>query len=184
MYHRHRVKGCLRRWRGRGARMTGRQSHLNKLALRVAEGALSFGQRLSLNLGLGVGFLQKEKPPYRTGLLGGWLMGFEPTTLGTTNRCSNQLSYSHHVPSFGPRVVGRERKIFKMSQCQHLSIATSSPPLTHGGTAEDFAWRAGIPREVHPSLGTSSRGTWRPWRRHVRWKFGRPCRCKDRRAAW
>jgi len=25
----------------------------------------------------------------------GWLMGLEPTTLGTTIRCSNQLSYSH-----------------------------------------------------------------------------------------
>ncbi len=25
----------------------------------------------------------------------GWLMGLEPTTLGTTNRCSNQLSYNH-----------------------------------------------------------------------------------------
>ena len=24
-------------------------------------------------------------------------MGFEPTTLGTTNRCSNQLSYNHHL---------------------------------------------------------------------------------------
>jgi hypothetical protein len=24
-------------------------------------------------------------------------MGFEPTTLGTTNRCSNQLSYNHRV---------------------------------------------------------------------------------------
>ena len=27
----------------------------------------------------------------------GWLMGLEPTTLGTTNRCSNQLSYSHRM---------------------------------------------------------------------------------------
>lgn len=27
----------------------------------------------------------------------GWKMGLEPTTLGTTNRCSNQLSYNHHV---------------------------------------------------------------------------------------
>jgi hypothetical protein len=27
----------------------------------------------------------------------GWLIGLEPTTLGTTNRCSNQLSYSHRV---------------------------------------------------------------------------------------
>ena len=25
----------------------------------------------------------------------GWLMGFEPTTNGTTNHYSNQLSYSH-----------------------------------------------------------------------------------------
>ena len=28
----------------------------------------------------------------------GWLMGFEPTTPGTTNQCSNQLSYSHRLP--------------------------------------------------------------------------------------
>ena len=27
----------------------------------------------------------------------GWLMGLEPTTLGTTNQYSNQLSYSHRV---------------------------------------------------------------------------------------
>ena len=32
------------------------------------------------------------------GGLYGWLMGFEPMTLWTTTRCSNQLSYSHHVP--------------------------------------------------------------------------------------
>ncbi|MDF2456198.1 MAG: hypothetical protein K0R51_2191 [Cytophagaceae bacterium] len=27
----------------------------------------------------------------------GWMMGLEPTTLGTTNRCSNRLSYNHRV---------------------------------------------------------------------------------------
>ena len=27
----------------------------------------------------------------------GWVMGLEPTTLGTTIRCSNQLSYTHHI---------------------------------------------------------------------------------------
>ena len=25
----------------------------------------------------------------------GWKTGFEPATLGTTNQCSNQLSYNH-----------------------------------------------------------------------------------------
>ena len=27
----------------------------------------------------------------------GWMMGLEPTTPGTTNQCSNQLSYNHRV---------------------------------------------------------------------------------------
>src|SRR5687768_9747957 len=28
---------------------------------------------------------------------GGWLTGIEPATPGATDRCSNRLSYSHHV---------------------------------------------------------------------------------------
>ena len=32
--------------------------------------------------------------------LSGWEMGFEPTTLGTTIRYSNQLSYTHHQYRF------------------------------------------------------------------------------------
>ena len=39
---------------------------------------------------------QIKKPCSMQGFLG-WLIGLEPTTLGTTNRCSNQLSYSHRV---------------------------------------------------------------------------------------
>ena len=30
----------------------------------------------------------------------GWKTGFEPATPGITIRCSNQLSYSHHVRGF------------------------------------------------------------------------------------
>ncbi len=33
-------------------------------------------------------------------LLFGWKTGFEPATLGTTNQCSNQLSYNHRVTAF------------------------------------------------------------------------------------
>ena len=33
----------------------------------------------------------------------GWLTGFEPATLGTTSRCSNQLSYSHHLEKYACR---------------------------------------------------------------------------------
>lgn len=34
---------------------------------------------------------------FATWLCYGWQMGLEPATLGTTIRCSNQLSYSHHI---------------------------------------------------------------------------------------
>ncbi len=37
----------------------------------------------------------KKKARHSPGF--GWLTGFEPATLGTTNRCSNQLSYSHQI---------------------------------------------------------------------------------------
>ena len=36
-----------------------------------------------------------EKP--RSPAAVGWEMGLEPTTPGTTIRCSNQLSYTHHI---------------------------------------------------------------------------------------
>ena len=112
--------GCLRRRRGCGARMTGRQPHSNKPALSaIRRGRFLFGPFLPLKPMAWRRLFPKRKP--RTlvrGLLGGWLMGFEPTTLGTTNRCSNQLSYSHHVPSFGPRVVQKGAQ--RYSRCLNV----------------------------------------------------------------
>jgi hypothetical protein len=35
----------------------------------------------------------------------GWVKGFEPSTLGTTIRCSNQLSYTHHIGNAGAAVI-------------------------------------------------------------------------------
>ena len=34
-------------------------------------------------------------------LLVGWVKGLEPSTPGTTIRCSNQLSYTHHIEPQG-----------------------------------------------------------------------------------
>jgi hypothetical protein len=46
--------------------------------------------------------LESKKPHTEVrGFEVGWLMGLEPTTLGTTNRCSNQLSYSHRFTPKG-----------------------------------------------------------------------------------
>ncbi len=55
----------------------------------------------------------------------GWLKGFEPSTPGTTNQCSNQLSYSHHhifqspehcpvdEDAFSEQQAGRQAQEFK-----------------------------------------------------------------------
>gem|GEM_PF-3200592 len=43
-------------------------------------------------------YLNKKKQLFSELLLNsGWLMGLEPTTLGTTNQYSNQLSYNHRI---------------------------------------------------------------------------------------
>ena len=38
-----------------------------------------------------------QNPSEKTLPRQGWMMGLEPTTLGTTNQCSNQLSYNHRI---------------------------------------------------------------------------------------
>ena len=43
-------------------------------------------------------------------------MGFEPTTLGATNQCSNQLSYIHHLSLFPPKGTANIRILFLFTQ--------------------------------------------------------------------
>ena len=78
---------------------------------RVWQGWLDSNQRmresksLALPLGYTPVYLQGDKkirpgpePKLRPLALlhMGWVKGFEPSTPGTTIRCSNQLSYTHH----------------------------------------------------------------------------------------
>ena len=41
----------------------------------------------------------------------GWVKGLEPSTLGTTIRCSNQLSYTHHINFVANGEMARQRGI-------------------------------------------------------------------------
>ena len=48
----------------------------------------------------------------------GWVMGLEPTTLGTTIRCSNQLSYTHHIGSLiSRRRMARQKGLEPLAYC-------------------------------------------------------------------
>ncbi len=51
--------------------------------------------------------MDRTKNPSKDGCFQiiGWKTGFEPATLGTTNRCSNQLSYNHHLISCDYQVI-------------------------------------------------------------------------------
>lgn len=52
----------------------------------------------------------------KSGAFIGWMMGFEPTTSGTTIRRSNQLNYNHHF------VCGCKYKYFILFTTQNKII--------------------------------------------------------------
>ena len=56
-------------------------------------------------------------------LLVGWVKGLEPSTPGTTIRCSNQLSYTHHMkpqgtlPICSSKEVARQKGLEPLAYC-------------------------------------------------------------------
>ena len=55
------------------------------------------------------------------------MMGLEPTALGTTNRCSNQLSYIHHNQKFDIIYYTIKKKFFE-NMGKNLKILTIKKP--------------------------------------------------------
>ena len=89
----------------------------------------------------------------------GWVKGLEPSTLGTTIRCSNQLSYTHHIlfrqQEFGtpggirtPGLLLRRQLLYPAELLAHIN---SGNPMTKKGMERVMgieptcsAWKADI----------------------------------------
>ena len=47
----------------------------------------------------------------------GWVKGLEPSTPGTTIRCSNQLSYTHQIHGVQPEEMARQKGFEPLAYC-------------------------------------------------------------------
>ncbi len=97
---------------------------------KVWQGWLDSNQRMreskSLALPLGDTPVWKGKrdrdTPDPSFLFVGWVKGLEPSTPGTTIRCSNQLSYTHHIsctrePATYSKKVARQKGLEPLAHC-------------------------------------------------------------------
>lgn len=66
----------------------------------------------------------KKSPGKIQGFKNGWQTGFEPATLGTTNRYSNQLSYNHHL-------FNECKYTAKVDTCKQKKQKITSNPLSY-----------------------------------------------------
>ena len=80
----------------------------------------------------------------------GWGKGLEPSTPGTTIRCSNQLSYTHHILSFGtprgirtPDLLLRRQLLYPAELLAHIADAAYMERAM--GIEPTYpAWKAGV----------------------------------------
>ena len=74
----------------------------------------------------------------------GWVKGLEPSTLGTTIRCSNQLSYTHHIlfrqQEFGtpggirtPGLLLRRQLLYPAELLAHINSGNPTPKMGGAG---------------------------------------------------
>ena len=72
--------------------------------------------------GSGLGERRREpEPMLRLSLELGWVKGLEPSTPGTTIRCSNQLSYTHHIYIRTGKVLTLQGKMARQKGLEPLA---------------------------------------------------------------
>ena len=62
----------------------------------------------------------RDREVSQSRFLVGWVKGLEPSTPGTTIRCSNQLSYTHHIRESASRGKGgmaRQKGLEPLAYC-------------------------------------------------------------------
>ena len=92
----------------------------------------------------------------------GWVMGLEPTTPGTTIRCSNQLSYTHQIYGTFREKMARQKGLEPLAYCLEgsCSIQLSYWRILERVTRIELAspaWKAGaltIVLHLHTLRGT------------------------------
>ena len=95
----------------------------------------------------------------------GWVKGLEPSTPGTTIRCSNQLSYTHHSGEHAPHLA-RQKGFEPLTYCLEgscsillsywriyclLYAGAGDGNRTHAASLE--GWNSAI--ELHPHIHCS-----------------------------